>query len=126
MNIFENATKQKLRFNTDKGLLTVEQLWDLSLTNLDSVARGVNSELKSLTEESFVEIKPDVRKTILELQLELLKHIIAVKLEEKDKAAKTKERAEKRKLLLDALASKENEELNSMSKEDILKQLENL
>lgn len=126
MNIFEQAVKAKLRFSTDRGLLTTEQLYDLSLTNLDKVARGVNSELKSLTEESFVDLRPDPRKTELELQLEILKHVIKDKLEEKDKAEQQVQRANKRRILLEALESKENEELQSMSKEDILKQLESL
>lgn len=126
MNIFEQAVKQKLRFASDRGMLMVEQLYDLSLAVLDKVARSVNAELKSLTEESFVDLRPNPRKTELELQLEILKHVIKDKIEEKDEAEKRVERANKRRVLLQALESKENEELQSMSKEDILKQLESL
>lgn len=126
MSIFEKAAKQKLRFASDRGNLTTEQLYDLTLTAIDKVARSVNAELKSLTEESFVELRPNPRKTELALQLDILKHIIADKLAEKEAAEKRVERENKRRILLEALESKENDELRNMSKEDLLKQLEAL
>jgi hypothetical protein len=36
--MYKEAAKQKLRFATNKGNLSVEQLWDLNLTDLDSLA----------------------------------------------------------------------------------------
>lgn len=128
MNIFERASRQKLRFSSDRGELTVEQLWDLDLTkngkfNLDSIARAVNAELKSLSEESFVVTTPDARKAKLELQLDILKHIIAAKMEAAENAKKSAEKAAMRAKLVAALGEKEEEELSKMSKEDILAKL---
>lgn len=125
MNIFERAAREKLRFESPIGDLTAEQLWDLPLTskserpNLDSMARGVFAELKSLEEGSFVDIKPDPRKTAMELRLEILKHVIASSLEAKAAAEKASENAERKRKLLAALASKEEAELTGMSKEEI-------
>jgi hypothetical protein len=132
MDIFENASRRKLRFQTTVGELTTEQLWDLPLTskggrvNLDAIARSVHAELKGLEEVSFVECKPDPRKDGLELDLEILKHVIAVKLAEREEADKAATRAQRRAKLLDALASKENDELTGMSKDDILAELNSL
>lgn len=136
MNIFEVATRKKLRFSSVKGELTVEQLWDLPLlilsstrdvkADLDTIARGINTELKGVSEESFVAVKPDPRKADLETKLEVVKHIIGVKLTEKAAAEKKAENAEKRRKLLDALASKEDQALATLSKDDILKQLAEL
>ncbi|WP_353645708.1 hypothetical protein [Mesorhizobium sp. WSM2239] len=127
MNIFELASRKKFRFPSAKGDLTVEQLWDLPLlgnsTNLDTVARGINTELKGVTEETFVAVKPDPRKPDLEAKLEIVKHIIAVKVKTSEDAKSAAERAVKRSKLIDALASKEDQALQNMSKEDILKQL---
>ena len=68
-NLFEIATRQKFTFPSPRGLLNVEQLWDLPLTSirpdgstrtdsvsLDTVARAVNTQLKAVTEETFAPI----------------------------------------------------------------------
>ena len=60
MNIFERASKQKLRFGTGRGLLSVEEVWELSLTALDALARRVNKELKETDDESFIDAKTTV------------------------------------------------------------------
>jgi len=130
MSIFEQATRQALRFAAPVGALpagtfTTEQLWELPLTsktgrtNLDGMARAVHSELKGLEEVSFVDSKPDPRKTELELQLEILKHIIAAKLAERDAAKLAVQNAEKKQRLMAILAAKEDEKLTGMSKEEI-------
>jgi hypothetical protein len=125
MNMFEKATREKLRFVSSVGELTAEQLWDLPLTskserpNLDAMARAVFSELKSLEEGSFVELKPDPRKTAMELRLDIMKHVIGAKLEAKAEAEKAAENAERKRKLLAALASKEEAELTGMTKEQI-------
>lgn len=136
MNMFETASRKKYRFPSVKGDLTIEQLWDLPLiintptrdvkADLDTIARTINTELKSVTEETFVAVKPDPRKPDLETKLELVKYIIGIKIKAQEDARAASERASKRAKLVDALASKEDQALASMSKEDILKQLEAL
>ena len=125
MDIFERASRAKLRFESSVGALSTEQLWDLPLTskserpNLDALARAVYSDLKSLEEGSFVDVRPDPRKTERELQLDILKHVIAAKLEAKATAEKAAENAERKRKLLAALNSKEEAELAGMSKDQI-------
>lgn len=125
MNIFERASRGKLRFASSIGDLTAEQIWDLPLTakndrpNLDLLARGVFAELKSLEEGSFVTLAPDPRKTEMELRLDILKYVIAAKLEARTAAEKLAENAERKRKLLAALASKEEAELTGMSKDQI-------
>jgi hypothetical protein len=132
LNIFEQASINKLRFSSAVGDITTEQLWDLPLTangdrvDLDKLARLVNSELKSIDECSFVNLKPDPRKRDLELRLDILKHVIEAKLTAK--AAKEKAIAESayRRKLVDALASKEAAEISGMTKEQIQAELAKL
>lgn len=125
MNIFERALRNKLRFNSSVGYLTTEQLWDLPLTargdrpDLDKLARAAHSELKSLEEGSFVEIKPDPRKTDMELRLDILKHVIASKLADKAASEKAADNAERKRKLMAVLASKEEAELVGKSREEI-------
>jgi len=132
-DLFEIAARKKLRFPSALGALTVEQLWDLPLVvksghrgpaaDLNSVAIAINSELKSISSESFVEVKPNPRLGELQTGLEIVKRIIAVKQEEAKAAKDAAERAEKRRKLLEALGDKEDEAIKSLSREDILKQL---
>ena len=120
--MFEQATKLGLRFSTVRGDLTVEDLWNLPLTgktriNLDDIAKGLNKELQS-SEESFVETKTK-EDSILNLKFDIVKHIIKVKLEERDAAKLSAKKAQEREKLLQILASKQDEELNGLSKEEV-------
>jgi len=87
--MFEKAVRMKLRFESIKGQLSVEQLWELPLTSqrgdsLDSLAMKYNKLVKESEETSFVEeVKKD---SLCSLRLDILKYIISVRLKEKDEA----------------------------------------
>ena len=125
-NLFKIATRRKTRFPSTRGLLVAEQLYDLNLTDLDNTARAIHGELKSLTEDSFVEVKPDPRKGHLSDALELVKEVIADKLADKATAEKRTKKAALRTTLLAAAARKQDEALSEASLEDIQKQLAEL
>ena len=128
INIFELATRKSLRYPTGRGAATTEDLWHMPLTSktgfdLDSVAKLVNGELKSVSEESFVATNKNPRAYDLELALEVIKYIIAYKLAEeakaKDRAAKTL----KRNKLIEQLGKKQDAAIEQLSEEEIKKQL---
>ena len=130
-NIFEQSTRQALRFPSVRGELNTEQLWDLALTSrngfdLDSVAKEVNQRLKAISEESFVIKTSNPEKSDLELKLEVLKHIIAVKQAEADARRNAADRAAERQKLYDILAEKQDSALKELSVEDIQKRLAEL
>ena len=59
-NLFLQATREKFRFESSKGDLSVEQLWDLPLTSrtgfdLDTVAKAVNKFVGALEEHDDVQ-----------------------------------------------------------------------
>lgn len=118
MSIFEQASRVELRFATTKGLLSVEDLWKLSLDSLDTIAKGVNKQLKASEEESFVKTRTKAN-TEDTLRLDILKHVIEVKLQEaeekKNKAAKTAQLS----LLKDLRENKQMQALQSLSVEEI-------
>lgn len=133
MNIFERAARGKLRFDSPIGELTVEQLFDLPLihtnpnkANLDGIARTVSRELRSLTEDSFVEAKPDPRKTDLELRLEIVKHVIESAKAAKVAAETRAANIERKRKLMDALSAKDDQALAGMSREDIQAEINKL
>lgn len=123
-NIFEYATRNKIRFPF-KGMISVEDLWDLSLVNLDSIYKMLNKQVKQSEEESLLNTKTNVD-TELEVQIAIVKHIVSVKLEEqgaREQAAAKK--AQKQKIMA-IIASKEDEALHNSSVDDLKKMLDEL
>lgn len=49
--MFKQASKMKLRFATSKGNLSVEDLWDLSLTEL--LAKKQSEKMESMSEDEI-------------------------------------------------------------------------
>ncbi|MFC7545640.1 hypothetical protein [Plantactinospora sp. GCM10030261] len=131
MTIFEKATREKFRYPSTKGLLTTEQLWELPLTaksgfSLDDVAKAVNAELQAVDTESFVATEANPAKVTLEIKLEVVKHVIAVRLAE-DKAAKAAaaKKLEKEKLLA-VLDRKQDAALENLTEAELLARINNL
>lgn len=124
MDIFEQATRLQLRYPSNKGQLTTEDLWELPLTSkggtdLDTTAKLVNSRLKASQEESFVSVKANPERSGLELQLDIVKHVIAVKLREnEERLARAGRKAEKERLLT-ILETKQVEKMQGMTEEQI-------
>jgi hypothetical protein len=121
--MFEKASKFKLRFPY-KGLITVEDLWDLTARELDAVYRSVSKELKSVQEDSLMEKKSGG--SVLELQIGIIKHIYAVKQEEIEKREKATARREQVRQLDDIIAQKENTALSEKSLDDLKKMRDEL
>uniref|UniRef100_A0AB39CEW9 Uncharacterized protein n=1 Tax=Pseudomonas phage HRDY3 TaxID=3236930 RepID=A0AB39CEW9_9VIRU len=82
-NIFEQATRKKIRFETNRGVFQVEDLWDLPLTakgdrvNLDAIAVELHDKIEAQGTKSFV--KAAKKDEILNLKFEIVKHIIETK-----------------------------------------------
>ena len=124
VNIFEVANSKKFRFNF-KGLISTEDLFDLSVKDLDLIFKTLNSQLKQTREESLLEVK-STEDQILDIKINIVKHIFNLKQEEEAKRIKTKENKEKKQKLMEILANKEDQDLLNKSKEDIQKMLNEL
>lgn len=133
MNLFEKATRSKLRFKTVRGDLPAESLFDIPLIatsspgfSLDQIAKDVKRELDATKEESFVETTENPDKADNELRLDILKFIIAEKLALEKRREQIAANNERRKVLLQALDKKNNEAIDGMSKEEIITELAEL
>lgn len=122
-NLFKLAARRKTRFPSTKGQLTAEQLYSLTLPDLDATARAINTDLKSITEDSFIQTTPDPRRGELQDALDLVIEVIADKQADRAVAAKRASNAGLRQVLLAAKARKEEDKLSQASIEDIDKQL---
>lgn len=131
MNLFEIATREKFRFASIKGELSVEQLWDVPLTSktgfdLDTIARTVNQELKETDTESFVQTTVSSKRELLQQKLDVVKHIIAYKIDKFTAQQRAAEKAAEKQKLLQILESKQNAQLQEMSIEEIQARLQAL
>ena len=124
MNVFELATKEKYRFPY-KGMISVEDLWDLAAAQLDAIYKSLNAQKKSNEEESLLSQKSKEDET-LNNKLELVKYIFEQKQAEAIARQQEKERAVKRQRIMEILASREDAALSGLSTEELNKMLDEL
>lgn len=122
--MFEVAVRTKMRFPF-KGLISVEDLWDLNVRDLDSIFKTLNSQLKQVKEESLLETKTKQDQE-LDTQIEIVKYIFQVKLEEDNQRLKAKERKEQEQKIMAIIANKQDENLKNMSVEELQAMLNQL
>lgn len=129
MNLFEIASRKKLRIPTTKGDLTVEQLWDLPLKStglsLDKIAIDLNKQLEN-TSISFVDEVKDTKSTNTKVLFDIVLYIISVR---KDEVKAQEEKLAKQsqlKFLEELQAKKRLANLESLSEEEIAKQIAEL
>ena len=129
-NLFIHATKHRFRFDTSRGQIDIEALWQMPLTskdeyNLDTVAKFIARSIRAMEEESFVSLRTTANET-MSIKLEIVKTIIADKLETLNAAKNEAAIKAKKEVLIGALAAKENEAILSMSADDIKAELAKL
>ena len=113
--LFISATRNNYQFPF-RGMINVIDLWDLSLTNLDSVFKTLNAEVKKSEEESLLNTKSKEDEEISN----------GVKLDEKKKREDAKKNADMRQRLLEIKAKRQDAALENMSDEDLDKALAEL
>lgn len=116
-NLFIMATQQKFRFPY-KGQITVEDLWDLNVRELDTVYKALNAQARQNNEESLLAAKSK-EDSILEAKIEIVKFIVAAKLNEAEVQRIKAEQKEKKRRIAEILADKQDEELRGKSTEEL-------
>lgn len=124
INLFEVATRANYQFPF-RGMINVIDLWDLSLTNLDSVFKALNAEAKKHEEESLLNAKSKEDEEIYN-KIRIIKYIVSVKLAEKKAREDAKKNAEMKQRLLEIKAKRQDAALENMSDEELDKALAEL
>ena len=120
--MFENALKNGFRYPSNKGLITTEDLFCLSLNDLNEIAKKINKLIKNSEEESFIP-GPNFNNNNDSKRLDIVKHIINLKINEQNAKMIEKSNAEKRQRILEIINKKDEESLENMSKEELEKLL---
>ena len=122
--MYKSASKLKLRFQTNVGLVSVEQLWELNLVQLSNAVKAVKKVLKKDDDDelSFLE---DGKKVDVENQLrfEILKDVYLTKKKESDEIREAADIKAHNQKILALIAEKKDDSLKGMSIEELEKQL---
>lgn len=122
--MFEFALRNKVRFPY-KGMITVEDLYDLSVRDLDTIFKTLNAQAKRSQEESLLATKTKEDET-LSVQIEIVKHVVATKLADAEAAKHNKEVSAQKQKIMEIMAAKKDAALQNMSLEELQAMLENL
>lgn len=117
MENFMLALKTGLRFQF-KGNLSTEDLFSLSLADLDALYKSLRRLLRSNEEESLlvVESHEDAE---TRLKVEIVKAIVADKLADREATKARIEKAAQKQKLLEVLARKQDASLEQMTEDQI-------
>jgi len=113
-----------MRFNY-KGVCSAEDLWDLTVEELDFIYKGLKAKLRLVQEESLLDKKSD-EDAMTALQVDIVKHIVEVKQQEALDKKLRKERKEKKQKLMEILAMKQDADLQGKSTDEIMKMIDEL
>lgn len=124
-DLFFNAVKGKYRFPSERGFLTVEQLFDVDLKTLDKIY-GTLCEQKDAKPKKSLLSPREVGDVELDEKIDIVTRVYNYKnaLIESRRAAAEKSRDKQK--LLDILAKKREEALENLSEEELLKKLQEL
>lgn len=129
--MYKQAAQLKLRFDTSKGQLAVEDLFDLPLTsatgriNLNDIAKGLYKALKDEADVDFVDTAKRGN-AVLQLKFDLVRDVITTRIAERDEEATRQKKAEQRQKIMAIIDHKEGEALSAKSVEELRAELQNL
>lgn len=116
-NLFEMATRNKLRFPSTKGELSVEDLWDLSDKDLDVVYKNLkDQEVKSSEESLLDDANVDPKLTAA---IGIVKYIFTTKRNERLEAKELIDKKRNQQLYIDALSRRKLKDIDNMSVEEL-------
>lgn len=124
MNInemFVIAARQRFRFPY-KGLVSTEDLWDMSIQNLDTVYKSLKAEQKRDAEESLL-VNRTIEDSIIEMKIEIVKFIVGTKLAEAEAKKRAMEVEAERRRIMEIISNKRDAALENLSIEELEKKL---
>lgn len=121
MDNFKQASKEKLRFNTTKGSLTTEQLWDLSIPDLDDLAVSLEEQHQESGRKSFV-LKKSAKDKTAKLRFDVVLEVLNTKMADNDAILEAKNIKEHNQKILGIIADKKDKSLEGKS----IKELEGM
>jgi len=115
--MYKRASQLALKFNSSVGVLNVERLWELKLTQLSTMIKEVKKELKGEEEKdeelSFLNAGNVQTESVNQLRFNILKDVFLTKKAEVEAIVNKQKNAEHNKTIMELIAAKQGEELKS-------------
>lgn len=99
--MFETAARGKVRFYY-KGVLSTEDIYDLSMVEINEIYQELNRELKSMEVDSLIGQHAD--NEILKLKIAILKYVFDTKKAKRKEIEDSQARKAKKQKLLEIMA----------------------
>lgn len=123
MSVYKKAAQKKLRFQF-RGLVSVEDLFDLGTVDLDAIYRGLKQKQGDASEGLLQKrTKEDV---VLALKLEIVEDVFKTKQAEADARKLAADRKARKERILEIMETKQDEALMEKPLEDLEKMLDEL
>ena len=103
----------------------MEDLWDLSPQNLDTIYKTLAKELKQEQEESLLTEKTKAD-ALLDEKISIVRYIVSVKLKEAEDKKNEKALKDQKQKILSIIADKEDSELKGKSIDELKNMLNGL
>lgn len=116
VDIFKIAIRDKYRWFY-KGVISTEDLFDLSLEALDGIYKNLMKQKRTESEESLLSVSKEDKE--LNIKIEIIKTIVGDKLAEKEKARRSAERKAQNQKILEIMADKKDAALKEKTLEEL-------
>lgn len=120
MENYKQASREDLRVVTSKGVLTVTQLWSLSIPELDVIAVELEAEYQTSGKKSFI-VKKSKKDSSTKLRFDIVLDILTTKVEEAEAASETLENKRHNEKIDSIIANKKDQELQEKSVAQLMK-----
>ena len=121
--MYKKAAQMKLRF-VFKGVIAVEDLFDLSMSQLDAIYRSLKQKHGAVSEGLLQESTPE--DTVLTLQLKIVEDVFNTKREEMESKKAAADKRAKKERILEIMANKQDAKLQEMSLEELAEMVDSL
>lgn len=122
--MYKEALQKKLRFKTNKGMITTEDLFDLSLQNLNTLAIMLDKKISEAPKKSFIE-ELSAEENDDELRFSIVKDVINIKLKARKDNINRAQIDARNKRIAELIAKKEDEALENKSIEELRAMIQN-
>lgn len=124
-DIWLKALKNKIRFEY-KGLISVEDLFDLDIVTLDKIYQKLSKELKNISGDSLLDNKKSEEIALVQLKVDVVKNVFDIKQAEAEALRNKIANLEEKQKIMRIINEKENAELANLSIDELKSKLNEL